>query len=223
MGDYSEVQGPQDAARYARESQSENSARHATTFLRHITTGTGSIRTGLLKFDVVFLEEPSVVSGVVLEQAPDAAHYQLPSVTVGVHRWETKPYPSEEASGNNKTFKDVVLASGTSAVDKKKKLYVGAHLFFNVLAAPHYTPRTDGSNLLDLEARLVRTAPGTPEYLNLLALIKEAQEALHLKANPAKVRLVHHLQFQGEALKGRDLDTSAVLTPVLETRTPKIG
>lgn len=189
-----------------REQQRENSARPATVSFTYKTSGQGEFTTPEpIPFDVTFTEPPRVTTGVVLDKRPNTAFYRFPQVTCGVYRWDTKKNPVDAAAPSGPGFRveragSAAPTSGLTAAQAKRALYVGAYLFFVVTVEPLQPPRTDGSNLAQLQTQLSKeTRP--VERAALQALIKEAQDALALKANPAKVELTHHLTFTGIALK----------------------
>lgn len=198
-----------------RDQQRENSARSATVSFTYKTSGQGEFVTPApIPFDVTFIEEPRLTTGVVLTKRPDTARYRFPQVTAGVYRYDAKKNPVDEpvatlaASGTPPT-------GGLTAEEAKRALYVGAYLFFVVTVDPLQPPRSDGSNLALLQTQLAKQQVGSDPYKQLQVLIKEAQDALALKANPAKVEITHHLTFTGLALKGVDQgdDPYANITP----------
>lgn len=184
------------------EDYKENSARIATSSLRYVTKGTGQITPkDPVMFDVVFTTEPAVLSGLFVSKLPDANHYLYPQVTAGVRDWVTKPNPADHAKDPDDPT--------------RLPFYVGAYLFFVVVAQPLKLPRTDGSNLAGLttaytaaQEDAANTFPGTTDHTaaltklrTLVALMAEAREAIYLKAHAPQVGITHHMTFQQTAIK----------------------
>lgn len=181
----------------------ENSTREAVNRFTHTTTGVGQIvMQQPISFDCVFTEEPSFTSGVALVKSPDPAHYRFPLVTAGVYRWVKKPQKPKPPS-------EILLATfvpgtGQSSTppqveDKSPQFYTGAYLYFIVRADPTQNVRSDGSNLAQLQQAF--TDADLAQRAGLTKLIKEAQEALYLNANPPQITIHHHLVFSGNAMK----------------------
>lgn len=170
----------------------ENSARLAYQSTTHQTTGNGWVAPqDPILFDTKFTAQPNVTSGCVLLQAPNYKYYKYPQVTAGVTSW--------------------VIQHG---------LYVGAHVFFAVQVDPIRPPRTDGSNLAELQAAQAAETSGTPNYVRYSLLIDEATMAVQLALNKAQIVVEHNLLFVGVALKGmpnavtEQLNSDAQITPL---------
>lgn len=152
----------------------ENSARLAYQNTTHETTGNGWVAPkDPIYFDTKFTTEPSVTHGSRLVKAPDYRYWKFPQITGGVTDW--------------------IVQGG---------LYVGAHLFFAVDIQPIKLPRTDGSNLSELQSALEAEIMGSANYNRYQTLVLEAYMAQALATNPARTVVHHYLVFSGVALKG---------------------
>lgn len=198
-----------------RNATAENSSRLAQNTFTYTTTGVGEIVVKQpIMFDCTFIQEPSFTSGVYIASAPDTSLYRYPLVTAGVYRWVEelqKPQSYRARMGglefsaappvNNGVIDAGYQAQIDALKDSQPKFYKGAYLYYVVRVDPIQTPRSDGSNLVTLQRLLQQSQVGGSNYVALQANIKEAQLALKLAAHPARVRLHHHLQFSGVAMK----------------------
>ena len=182
-----------------RDQQYENSARVAFQHLTYTSTGTGQIIVpNPLRFDTTFGEPPVVVTGSVLVTPPGDG-WAYPQVTAGVYRWLT------DAKG-----------------------YVtGAYVYFNVRVDP-VNPDDDAVARLvpqSLQDQLDHLQNGTwamdmrttkwrqAEIARIKAEIRRAQRALTRKGTDGEVAIIHHLLFQGVAMKDLpDFVTSEIST-----------
>lgn len=203
----------QEQQRAKREQVAENSARQAFFTTEHRLTGTGSMSVKQpVMFDTTFIERPAFAFGpeiVKLDQ--DLRHWRYPVGSAGVWKWVTEPTPEAKAAkavAVAEMERAAVGASGVSAVNAldnsavyadDELLYKGAYLYFVVVVDPLMRPRSDGSDLADLQAQLTH-ATG-PDATKLQKLIAEAQEALWLNAHPPKPVMNFSLTFFGMALK----------------------
>lgn len=102
----------------SRDDVKENTSRWALSQFVFTTSGSGSLITGQVTFDCLYVEEPIFTSGVILQQEPNPALFHLPLVTVMVHSWVTQPQEAAAASG---------------VADPTRLYYTGAFLAFAVL------------------------------------------------------------------------------------------
>jgi hypothetical protein len=183
------------------EQQHENSARYAISRAQFVSLGVGTSN-GTVTFEIPYVDEPVVSTGVVLERAPDTTRWRMPQVTAGVLRWTT-------------------TQSGPTT------LYIGAQMYVVVDCEPHYIPRTDGSDLKRLQAQLAAAKKQGADQVtiaNLTMHVREAQDALDLAAHlPSYVRVRHHLTFTGTGIKATGLDAKIAADSGGRTAIPTGG
>lgn len=200
----------QESARATRDQFAENAPRQAFFTTEQHVSGSGFIRVDEpVLFDCVFVEKPAFSSGTSIELMPDVTHYRYPLCDVGIYKWVTEPTPEAReryrgalrsaAFGAPAGHVQVEALDNRSIYPDEDLLWKGAYLYFHVQVEPIIRPRTDGSNLASLQARLA-TATGS-DAITLNKLIAEAQEAQYLLGNPPVASVVYSLTWMGVALK----------------------
>lgn len=202
--------------RSARAQMAGNLARQAFFTVEHRVSGVGymSMKQPIM-FGCEFTHKPTFTRGPELLSFPDSKHYRYPVCDAGVYKWVTEPTPEAKAA-KGAAIDKMILAKGStvsgtssdvglddSAVySSDELLYKGAYMYFVVQIDSIARPRTNGSNLTQLQAQLAQLDVGSADYIATEANIKEAQEALYLTAHPAKADVIFHLMWMGTALKG---------------------
>lgn len=125
----------------ARDDTKENTARWAINAFTFTTTGAGSMVTGQVAFDCLYIQEPVFTSGVILDQEPNPGLYHLPLGSAMVFGWITQPQETAAGAQTTSAATGTTTATdptATAPVDTSSstadpKLYwVGAYLAFEV-------------------------------------------------------------------------------------------
>lgn len=186
----------------------ENATRPATQSVTHETTGMGYfVANQVTPFDVTFIEEPAIASGVSIVKAPDARFWNFPLVTAGVFRWRR---------------------------EVRTGYYTGAYLYFAVICEQLTSAATNATKVSELitlrsqyQAELARLLAGQSTPHNQATLDGLIFDLNHQIATfggvanvndipPAKPVLTHHLTFNGTATK----DLPRTVTDDLHAESP---